>query len=140
MTVLSVFGVLHDNVLHYFRGRKTKKNRHFREAVRTGQATGDLGTIGAFSDVSRLDCEEAMVGLQVTTGCSMRLCEEPGLVSELMVTYTKALAEAPYRLVTKVLLYMYIFVNLSLSSEKITFFLFSLILDQEQLKRYENCI
>ena len=87
--------------LYYFRGRKTKKNRHFREAVRTGRATGDLGTIGAFSDVSRLDCEEAMVGLQVTTGCSMRLCEEPALVSELIVTYTKALAEAPYRLEAK---------------------------------------
>ena len=38
-----------------------------------------------------------MVGVQITTGCSISLCQDAAQVAELVVTYTKALGEQPFK-------------------------------------------
>ena len=50
-----------------------------------------------FSDVTKVDCEEALVGLQLMVGCGVRLCADGAQLAEYVVTITKALAEVPYR-------------------------------------------
>ena len=50
-----------------------------------------------FSDVTKVDCEEALVGLQLMVGCGVRLCADGAQLAEYVVTITKALAELPYR-------------------------------------------
>lgn len=80
-------------------------NRQFRNAVlATDQAFSarnpkptTASDSRRFSDVTRVDCEEALVGLQLVVGCGVRLCANGAQLAEYVVTITKALAEVPYQ-------------------------------------------
>lgn len=50
-----------------------------------------------FSDVSRVECEEALVRLQLRNGCVSRMCEDGEQLAEYVVSLTKALCESYYR-------------------------------------------
>ena len=82
------------------RGKKTRHNRQFRKAVLScnqQQLSCDEGG-GAFTDVSQLDCSQALVDLQLSHGgCVVRECEEEEDLVQLIVSSTKALADAPCR-------------------------------------------
>jgi hypothetical protein len=50
-----------------------------------------------FSDVSRVECEEALVRLQLRTGCVVHLFEKGEQLGNYVVTLTKALSDAHYQ-------------------------------------------
>ena len=81
------------------RGKKTQFNRKFRQAVTgTAAATATTSSSGRmFSDVTRVDCEEALVGLQLAVGCGVRMCADGAQLAEYVVTLTKSLAELPFK-------------------------------------------
>ena len=51
----------------------------------------------AFAVISRLNMEEALVDLQLRTGCTVRMCETEEQLAELIAMFTKAIAEAPFK-------------------------------------------
>ena len=83
-------------------------NRQFRQAMLNsdpgGSGSGGCGsrkrgrkkvpTEDMFSDVSRVECEEAMVRLQLARGCVCRLCETGEELAGYVVTLTKAISES----------------------------------------------
>ena len=79
------------------RAHKTVRNRQLRAAVRSRGVAGDLSHVGGFSDVTRLDCEQMMVAVQLSSDSNIRLCKSSSQVTELIVTYTKSLAELPFK-------------------------------------------
>lgn len=86
------------------RGAKTRLNRQFRQAVastdtHSAPPTAPASTpIPAFSSVTKVDCEEALVGLQLTSGCPVRQCADGKQLAEHVITLTRAIAEAPFKL------------------------------------------
>ena len=79
-------------------------NRQFRNAVLATDPASSVRNPKSvasdsrrFSDVTRVDCEEALVGLQLVVGCGVRLCANGAQLAEYVVTITKALAEVPYQ-------------------------------------------
>jgi len=48
-------------------------------------------------DVSRVDVEEALVDLQIREPCNVRLLDTAADVAHLVASFTKAIAEAPYK-------------------------------------------
>ena len=50
-----------------------------------------------FSDVSWVDCMEAMAALQLTTNCVVRMCVNKQQLAEHVIVMTKALSEAHFR-------------------------------------------
>ena len=50
-----------------------------------------------FSDVSRVECEEALVRLQLRTGCVVHMFEDGGALAKYVVNLTKALSDAHYQ-------------------------------------------
>lgn len=79
------------------RGNKTKNNRKFRKHV-LGYATTDSSTVP--SEVTWLDCQEAITSLQLQAGCTVRLCKGPEELAQYVFSLTKALSEKPFRLVS----------------------------------------
>ncbi|XP_019862746.1 PREDICTED: crossover junction endonuclease EME1-like [Amphimedon queenslandica] len=75
------------------RAQKTQRDRIFRAAVRKNKAVH----LNSGEVLSYFDCENVMVGLQLETGCSVRLCNSPELVADIIITYTKALADRPFK-------------------------------------------
>ena len=45
-----------------------------------------------------MDCQEAIVSLQLQTHCTVRLCTGPEQLAEYILTLTKAVSEKPFRL------------------------------------------
>ncbi len=79
------------------RGKKTKFNRQFRQAVTGISSSSSSSSSSLFSDVTRVDCEEAMVGLQLALGCGVRMCASADELAEYVITMTKAIAELPFK-------------------------------------------
>ena len=50
-----------------------------------------------FSDVTRLDCEEVLVDVQLVLGPVVRMCEGPEELAEYVVTMTKAISESYFK-------------------------------------------
>ena len=50
-----------------------------------------------FSDVSRVECEEALVRLQLKTGCVVHMFEEGEQLAGYVVMLTKAISDAHYQ-------------------------------------------
>ena len=50
-----------------------------------------------FSDVTSVDCMEALAGLQLTTNCVARMCKDKQELAMHIAVMTKALSEAHYR-------------------------------------------
>ena len=44
-----------------------------------------------------MECEEALVNLQLTNRTVVRMCEDGSQLADLIITFTKALAETPYK-------------------------------------------
>ncbi len=85
------------------RGKKTKFNRQFRQAV-TGlppSSSSSSSSSSPFSDVTRVDCEEAMVGLQLALGVGVRMFAIAEQLAEYVLTMTKAIADQPFKSVSK---------------------------------------
>lgn len=90
------------------RGLKTKQQRQYRETV-LGPSTSDSEKssgkgrkrtqkrTGTSVVVSRVDVEEALVDLQLTVGCVVRMCETDQELASYITMMTKAVAEAPYK-------------------------------------------
>ncbi|VDI57341.1 crossover junction endonuclease EME1 [Mytilus galloprovincialis] len=81
----------------YFRDLKTIKQRQHREAVlATGESSqtkkkkNNINTI-----VTRIDVEEACAEVQLQTGCVVQMLETTEELTDLIKTYTKAVAEKP---------------------------------------------
>ena len=51
------------------------------------------------AEVTQVECEEALIQLQLSSTTVVRLCEDGSQLADLIVTFTKALAEAPYKYV-----------------------------------------
>lgn len=92
------------------RGHKTRVNRQFRQAVLDAASGGEslsdpapkkgrkkVPTEGMFSDVSRVECEEALVRLQLRTGCVVHMFEDGEQLAGYVVMLTKALSDAHYQ-------------------------------------------
>lgn len=77
------------------RGKKTKNNRKFRKHVLGCTAT-DPSSVP--SEVTWLDCQEAIISLQLQTGCTVRLCKGPEELAQYVFSLTKAISEKPFRL------------------------------------------
>lgn len=86
------------------RGNKTKNNRKFRKHV-LGCTTTDTSTVP--SEVTWLDCQEAIISLQLQAGCTVRLCKGPEELAQYVFSLTKAMSEKPFRLVLTVLVIKY---------------------------------
>lgn len=85
-------------------------NRQFRDAVRNA-GDGNQGNDQAstskgrkkvpsekmFGDVSRVDCEEAVVQLQLRHGCVTRMCEDGQELAGYVISLTRAIADSPYQ-------------------------------------------
>lgn len=54
-------------------------------------------TEAMFSDVSRVDCEEALVRLQLRSGCVAHMCEDGEQLAGYIVTLTKALSDSHHQ-------------------------------------------
>lgn len=52
---------------------------------------------GMFSDVNRVECEEALVRLQLRSGCVVHMFEDGEQLAGYVVTLTKALCDAHYQ-------------------------------------------
>lgn len=50
-----------------------------------------------FSDVTRVDCEEALVRLQLKSGCIARMCENDEQLAGYIVSLTKAISESHHQ-------------------------------------------
>ena len=94
----------------FFRGHKTRVNRQFRQAVLDSASGGSEGGSHAsnrgkkkvpsadmFGDVSRLECEEALVRVQLRNCCVCRMCEDGHELAAYVVSLTKALCDAHYK-------------------------------------------
>jgi frataxin-like iron-binding protein CyaY len=57
-----------------------------------------------FSDVSWVDCMEALAALQLTTDCVARMLVNKQQLAEHVIVMTKALSEAHFRYVCMILL------------------------------------
>lgn len=81
----------------YFREIKTTQQRQHREAVlATGQSLEKTKTKKHFNtEVSRLDVEEAVTDAQLLTGCVVQMLDTPEDITDLVRSYTKAVAEKP---------------------------------------------
>ena len=80
------------------RNIKTKRNRKFKEQVRSqaslsGQAISSSDEVVVTKD----DVHEALVCLQLQTACVVRLVENEGDFADLIVCYTRAIADAPFK-------------------------------------------
>lgn len=88
---------------HTCRGNKTRINRQFRKAVlatdpsSSADNSNTTSSSRLFSDVTRVDYEEALVELQLVTGCGVRMCASGVQLAHYVVSITKALAEVPYQ-------------------------------------------
>lgn len=83
----------------YFRGNKTRANRQFRKRV-LGKATSTSdggGNTCEPPEVTWVDCQAAIVSLQLMIGCSVRLCPGPEELAEYVFTLTKAVSEKPFQ-------------------------------------------
>lgn len=92
----------------FCRGHKTRINRQFRQAVLNSDPNSGGGhapkkgqkrvpTEAMFSNVSRVECEEALVRLQLKTGCVARMCEDEEQLAGYVVTLTKAISESHHQ-------------------------------------------
>lgn len=94
----------------FFRGHKTRVNRQFRQAVLDSGAGGSGGgghasnrgrkkvpSADMFGDVSRVECEEALVRVQLRNCCVCRMCEDGHELAGYVVSLTKALCDAHYK-------------------------------------------
>ena len=94
-------------VCNNYRGHKTRINRQFRQAVldcdaQNSKSASNRGrkkvpSEATFSDVSRLDCEEALVRLQLKYGCVARMCEDEEEMAHYVISLTKALCESHFQ-------------------------------------------
>ncbi len=97
-----------------FRGHKTRINRQFRQAILDSESqsstTSDASqarkgkrvpTKEMFSNVNRVECEEALVRLQLKHGCVTRMCNDVEELAFYIYSLTKALSEAHYQYVLK---------------------------------------
>eukprot|EP00731_Ephydatia_muelleri_P029299 Em0020g943a len=80
----------------YFRGKKRQRNKQFRCAVNGTKAAGPQLCDQAV-EVTWVECEEALVDLQLTSRTVVRMCEGGSQLADLVITFTKALAETPYK-------------------------------------------
>lgn len=72
---------------------KTKYNRDFRRAVLTQSSLQNINAGG----IDKNDLEEGLVELELSTGCSIRQCQDDDKLVELIVQTTKAIADAPFK-------------------------------------------
>ena len=80
-------------------------NRQFRDAVRSAADSSHAPSRGRkrvptesmFADVSRVDCEEAMVRLQLQRGCMVRMCEGGEQLSGHVLSLTRAISDSYYK-------------------------------------------
>lgn len=80
------------------RNVKTKKNRKFREQVRSqASSSSQVDSSSTEPVVSKEDVHEAVVGLQLQRACVVRLVENEGSFADLVVCYTRAIADAPFK-------------------------------------------
>lgn len=96
------------NHLH-FRGHKTRLNRQFRQACIDSGSTdrGNTSSHGRgkkrvpsetmFSGVSPVDCDEALVRLQLSSGCVARSCKDGTELALYVLNLTKALCGTHYK-------------------------------------------
>lgn len=77
----------------YFRELKNKQNRNFRARVR-GQ---ESEVVESQSFLSFADVEEFMVCLQIQKNTSIHLIESIGDLGSFLISFSKAIAEAPYK-------------------------------------------
>ena len=75
------------------RGLKNKFNRDFRRAVLT---QGPLQTSDT-GGVDKSDLEQSLIELELSTGCSVRDCQDDEKLAELIIQTTKAIADAPFK-------------------------------------------
>ena len=47
--------------------------------------------------MDKSDLEQALIELELTTGCSVRDCQDDEKLAELIVQTTKAIADAPFK-------------------------------------------
>ncbi|XP_064406731.1 crossover junction endonuclease EME1-like isoform X2 [Halichondria panicea] len=81
----------------FLRGNKTHQNRQYRQAVTGREAATKNSSQRMFSDVTRLDCEEVLVDMQLVLGPVVRMCEGPEELAEYVVTMTKAISESYFK-------------------------------------------
>lgn len=79
------------------RNVKTKKNQKFREQVRSLASSSQAVSSSNDLVVNKEDVHEAVVGLQLQTSCVVRLVENEGSFADLVVCYTRAIADAPFK-------------------------------------------
>ena len=81
-----------------FRNNKTRKNRQFREQVRNhGSAPSSQKSFPDTPIVTKEDVLEAVVKLQLYFNCVVRLIEKLTELSDVIVSYTRAIADIPYK-------------------------------------------
>ena len=98
-------------IISYYRDQKTNQQRQFRNAaVGSSSSESEFGTekarqkrskkkAGPSVVISRLDMEEALVDLQLRTGCTVRMHETVQQLAEVIAMFTKGIAEAPFKYV-----------------------------------------
>ena len=86
-----------------YRGRKTRQNRQFRKCLESssggkGSRTSSKGkqkdkasSEEMFSGVSENDCEEAMIRLQLSSGCVVKICKTVAELASYVLCLTKSL-------------------------------------------------
>ena len=96
----------------YCRGSKTRLNRQFRVACldsatsnsadgghvpSSGRGKEKVPSEDIFSSVSQVDCEEALVRLQLSSKCVVRTCKDGTELAEYVLNLTKALCKSHYK-------------------------------------------
>lgn len=80
-------------------------NRQFRDAVRSAGDSSHAPSKGRkkvpsesmFADVNRVDCEEALVRLQLRSGCVTRMCEGGEQLAGHILSLTRAICDSHYQ-------------------------------------------
>ena len=81
-----------------FRSNKTRKNRQFREQVRNhDSAPSSQKSLPDTPIVTKEDVLEAVVKLQLYSNCVVRLIEKLTELPDVIVCYTRAIADIPYK-------------------------------------------
>ncbi|XP_053231764.1 crossover junction endonuclease EME1 [Podarcis raffonei] len=88
----------------YFSSHKLKSRKKLQQALQSGSEAQEQskqrnrrGKANSVPNLSRLDVEEGLVALQLQTGIQVRLLESWKEFADFASTFTKAVAEAPFK-------------------------------------------
>ncbi|CAH1794328.1 unnamed protein product [Owenia fusiformis] len=83
----------------YFKGQKTVQQRNYRGAVlgKDGISRNSKASMGIDVSVSRVNVEEALIDLHLQCNINVRIVETNDDAAKLIMSFTKSVAETPYK-------------------------------------------